>query len=173
MVCINRIEFKNVTIIYDEGKINKKLCKKKNVLMNLWCLLSSLMMFILLIAGSLIIYNNMPEILSILILLVFFLVFGFVLVSFGYWLIYRNTIKAYAFVEWLFRMKEVYAGWYNGKILLRVKHSNGVDDYSLQGFVRSIKNELEITDKSDRSKPIHIFVDVTHEEKTNILIENV
>lgn len=88
-------------------------------------------------------------------------------------LIYRNTIKAFSFVEWLFRMKEVYAGWYNNKILVRVQHSNGIDDYSLQGFVRSIKNELVITDKSDKSKPIHIYIDVTNADKTDILIENV
>lgn len=130
-------------------------------------------MFVLVVLGAFITYERMPEILSILIMLVLFGVSGFGLASLGYWLIYHKTIKAFSFIEWLFRMKNVYAGWYNDKILIRVKHSNGTDDYSLQGFVRSIKNALEITDKSDRSKPIHIYVDVTNDDKTNILIENI
>lgn len=91
----------------------------------------------------------------------------------GYWFVYHKNIKAFLFIEWMFRIKNIYAGWYNNKILLRVKYSNGIDDYSLQGFVRSIKNELEITDKSDRSKPIHIYIDITNDKKTNIKIENI
>lgn len=163
----------NVTILYDEEKVNKKLCKKKNILMNLWCAISAVIIFILVILGAFITYDKMPEILSILIMLVLFVALEFGLTSLGYWLVYHKTIKAFSFIGWLFRMKNVYAGWYNDKILLRVKHSNGIDDYSLQGFVRSIKNALEITDKSDRSKPIHIYIDVTNDDKTNVVIENI
>lgn len=141
--------------------------------MNLWCAISAVIMFILVILGAFITYDKMPEILSVLIMLVLFVSLGFGLVSLGYWLVYHKTIKAFSFIEWLFRMKNVYAGWYNDKILLRVKHSNGIDDYSLQGFVRNIKNVLEITDQSDRSKPIHIYIDVTNDNKTDITIENI
>lgn len=141
--------------------------------MNLWCVLSAFTMFVLVVLGAFITYERMPEILSILIMLVLFGVSGFGLASLGYWLIYRKTIKAFSFIEWLFRMKNVYAGWYNDKILIRVKHSNGTDDYNLQGFVRSIKNELEITDKSNRGEPIHIYIDVTNDNKTEVLIENI
>lgn len=116
---------------------------------------------------------DISMVLAVVTSLIGFLVIGISFVYLGYWLIYHKTIKAFSFVEWMFRMKNVYAGWYNDKILLRVKHSNGIDDYSLQGFVRSIKNELEITDKSDRSKPIHIYVDITNDDKTNVVIENV
>lgn len=161
-----------MTIIYDEEKVNKKMCKKKNLLMCLWCLLSALMIFSLVIVGEFVTYNKIPEILLILIFFILFIVLGFSFASFGSWLIYRNTTKTYTFVEWLLSVDEVYAGWYKDKILLRVKYLNGVDDYSLLGFVRCIKNELDITDMSDRSKSIHIFVDVTQEEKTNILIKN-
>lgn len=141
--------------------------------MNLWCAISVVIMFILVILGAFITYDKMPEILSILIMLVLFVALGFGLTLLGYWLVYHKTIKAFSFIEWLFRMKNVYAGWYNDKILLRVKHLNGIDDYSLQGFVMSIKNVTEITDKSDRRKPIHIYIDVTNDDKTNIVIENI
>lgn len=173
MIQISKIEFENVTILYNERKVNKKLCKKKNILMNLWSAISAVTIFILVILGAFITYDKMPEILSILIILVLFGVSGVALPSLGYWIIYHKTIKAFSFVEWMFRIKNVYAGWYNDNILLRVKHSNGIDDYSLQSFVRSINNALEITDKSDRSKPIHIFIDVTKNEKADVLIENV
>lgn len=116
---------------------------------------------------------DISMVLAVVTSLIGFLVIGISFVYLGFWLIYHKTIKAFSFVEWLFKMKNVYAGWYNDKILLRVKHSNGIDDYSLQSFVRSIKNELEITDKSDRSKPIHIYIDVTSDDKTRVVIENV
>lgn len=173
MIYISKIDFKDVTILYNEENVNRKVCKKKNRLMNLWCTISAIILFVLVVLGAFITYDKMPEILSILIMLILFGASGFGLVSMGCWLVYHNTIKAFSFVEWLFRMKDVYAGWYNDKILLRVKHSNGIDDYNLQGFVRSIKNELEITDKSDKSKPIHIYIDVTNDDKTNVVIENV
>lgn len=97
--------------------------------MNLWCFLSALVIFILFIVGAFITYGKVPEILLFPILLISFIALGFGSVSFGLWLIYRNTIKAFSFVEWLFRMKEVYAGWYNNKILVRVQHSNGIGSY--------------------------------------------
>lgn len=172
MVYISKIEFKDVTILYDEEKVNKKMCKRKNRLINLWCVISAIIMFALVILGAFITYDKIPEILSILMMLILFVLSGFGLASLGYWLVYHKTIEAFLFVEWLFRMKDVYAGWYNDKILLRVKHSNGIDDYSLQGFLRSIKNELEITDKSNRNKPIHIYIDITKNENTDILIKN-
>lgn len=177
MVIISKIEFDNVTILYDEEKVNKKICKRKNRLMNLWCVISafiiSFIIFMLIILCSLITYNKMSEILSILLILILFGVLELGLLSMGYWFVYHKNIKAFLFIEWMFRIKNIYAGWYNNKILLRVKYSNGIDDYSLQGFVRSIKNELEITDKSDRSKPIHIYIDITNDKKTNIKIENI
>lgn len=117
--------------------------------------------------------QNLSEALSIIIELILTasLMFGGAFLT--RWIVYHNTIKAFYFMSWLFRMKEVYAGWYNNKILLRVRHSNGIDDYSLQGFVENIENELVITDKSDRNKPIHIFIDITSNEKTEVTIENV
>lgn len=168
---MNKLEFKNVTVLYDEEKINKKICKSKNRWMNFGCVVTALMIFVIMFI-SVFITQNLPEALSIVISLILMIGLMFGSAFLGNWVIYRNTIKAFSFMDWLFRMKEVYAGWYNDKILLRVQHSNGIDDYSLQGFVRSIKNELVITDKSARSKPIHIFVDITSDEKTKITIEN-
>ena len=140
--------------------------------MNLWSFMTALFAFILIFTTSYFICD-ISIILTVITEMIIFLLFVFGFGTLGYWLIYHKTIKAFSFIDWLFRMKNVYAGWYNDKILLRVKHSNGIDDYSLQGFVRSIKNELEITDKSDRSKPIHIYVDITNDDKTNVVIENV
>lgn len=173
MIQISEIEFENVTILYDEEKVNKKLCKKKNRLMNLWCAISAVTIFTLVIMGVFITYDKLSEILSILIILVLFIVSEFGLVSLGHYLIYHKTIKAFSFIEWLLRMKNIYAGWHNNKILLRIEHQNGISDYSLQGFMKSIKNELKITDKSDRRKPIHIYIDVTQNAKTDVLIQNV
>ena len=116
---------------------------------------------------------NLPEVLSIMLMLILMTTLMLGGTFFIDWLVYHKNIKAFSFMDWLFRMKEVNAGWYNNKILLRVQHSSGIDDYSLQGFVRSIKNELVITDKSDRSKPIHIYIDITCNERTEIIIENV
>lgn len=168
---MNKLEFKNVTVLYDEEKVNKKICKSKNRWMNLWSVITALLIFAIMFV-SVFITQNLPEALSILISLILMIGLMVGSIFLGYWVVYRNTIKAFSFMEWLFRMKEVYAGWYNDKILLRVQHSNGIDDYSLQGFVRTIKNELVITDKSDKSKPIHIFIDITRDEKTEITIEN-
>lgn len=169
---MNKLEFKNITIIYNEEDVNKKVCKRKERQMNLWSVMAAILTFVMLfvLLGFTV---NLPEALSIIIGLIFMPTLMFGSLFLGYWVIYRNTIKAFSFMEWLFRMKEVHASWYNDKILVRVQHSNGVDDYSLQGFVRTIKNGLTITDKSDRSKPIHIFVDITSNEKTEITIENV
>lgn len=165
---MSRIEFRDVTVIYDEEKVNKKMCKKKSLLMNLWCLLSTLVMFIILINCASI-NCNMPQILLILVYIVYFL--GLLL---GNWLIYRNTIKAFDFMDRIFKIKNIHAGWYlNNEILLRVKYPNRVTDYSLRKFIGIIKNELvEITDKSDRNKPIHIFIDITNKDITSILIDN-
>lgn len=169
---MNKLEFKNITIIYNEEDVNKKVCKRKERQMNLWCVITAILTFAMLFV-LLGFTTNLPEALSIIIDLIFMLIWMFGSVFLGYWVVYSNTIKAFSFMEWLFRMKEVSAGWYNDKILLRVQHSNGIDDYSLQGFVRTIKNELVITDKSDRTKSIHIFVDITSNEKTEITIKNV
>lgn len=169
---MNKLDFKNITIIYNEEDVNRKVCKRKERQMNLWCVITAILTFVMLFV-LLGFTTKLPEALSIIIGLIFMLIWMFGSVFLGYWVVYRNTIKAFLFIEWLFKMKEVYAGWYNDKILLRVQHSNGIDDYSLQGFVRTIKNELVIIDKSDRRKPIHIFVDITSNEKTEITIENV
>lgn len=169
---ISKLEFENITVLYNEETINKKLCKKKNRRMNMWTVVITLISFISMFYFSWL-TRNLSEVISMIVMLITFLIVGFGGVYFTYWLVYHKVVKAFFFMEWLFRMKEVYAGWYNDKILLRVQHSNGIDDYSLQGFVRAIKNELVITDKSDRSKPIHIFVDITSNEKTEITIENV
>ena len=70
-------------------------------------------------------------------------------------------------------VEEVYAGWFNNKILLRVQYFNRICDYSLQEFVGKIQNELVITDKSEKGRLIHIYIDVTSNEKTEIVIENI
>ena len=171
---MNKLEFKNITVIYNEEDVNKKICKRKERQMNLWCVMTAILTFVMLfVLLGFTVTINLPEAFFYIIGLIFMLTWMFGSVFLGYWVVYRNTIKAFSFMEWLFRMKEVHAGWYNDKILIRVQHSNGIDDYSLQGFVRTIKNELTITDKSDRSKPIHIFMDITSDEKTEITIENV
>jgi hypothetical protein len=66
----------------------------------------------------------------------------------------------------------VYAGWDDDKILLRVNHQNQINSYNLHSFVGSINNDLEITDMSDKNKPIHISIDVIDDDKTYIVIEN-
>ena len=172
VISICDIEFKNVTVTFNNNKVNKKLCKKKNRYMTLWCFMTVLLMFVALTLGFLMTQNVSFFLLTIVeSVLILGAIFGFTFL--GYWLIYHKTIKAFFFVEWLFKVREVYAGWYNDKILIRVQHSNGIiDDYSLQGFVRSIKNEFVITDKSEKGKPIHIYIDVTNDDKTIILIEN-
>lgn len=169
---MNKIQFENVTILYDEEKVNKKLCKNKNRLMNLWSFITALLILAFMFVCVMFLYG-ISTVLAVATSLIVFLVIGIGFTYLGYWLIYHKTIKAFSFIEWLFRVKNVYAGWYNDNILLRVKHSNGIDDYSLQGFARSIKSELEITDNSDKGKPIHIYIDITNDDKTSILIENV
>ena len=168
---MQKLEFKNVTVLYNEENVNKKMCKNKNILMNIWCIISVLTIFVIMFI-SIYITQNLLETLSIIIslLLMIGLIFGSIFL--GYRIIYRRTIKAFLFMDWLFKMKEIQAGWYNDKILLRVQHSNGIDDYSLQSFLRTIKNELVITDKSDKNKLIHIFIDIRSNEKTKIVIVN-
>lgn len=168
---MQKLEFKNVTVLYNEEDINKKICKSKSRWMNIWSAITVLMIFVIMFI-VIWIAHNLPDVLLILISLILMIGLMFGSIFLGYWIIYRNTIKAFSFMEWLFRMKEVNAGWYNDKILLRVQHSNGIDDYSLQSFLRTIKNKLIITDKSDKNKPIHIFIDIRSNEKTKIVIVN-
>lgn len=171
MIFISKLEFKNVTITYSDEKANKKICKRKNRYMNIWCVLCALFMSIFLFFGAWITCSMSTIVISIFFILFLGIEIGFVFL--GYWLIYHKINKTFFFVEWLFKVEEVYAGWFNDKILLRVQHSNGINDYSLQGFIKNIKNELVITDRSDRNKPIHIFIDVTDDEKTKILIDSI
>lgn len=167
------MEFKNVTIIYDEENVNKKLCKKKDRYMALWRALSILLLFTLFIFGA---WATcvVPMFITITVFLMLSLGIATGFLYFGRWLIYHKTTKAFFFIEWLFEeVEEVYAGWFNNKILLRVQYFNRICDYSLQEFVGKIQNELVITDKSEKGRLIHIYIDVTSNEKTEIVIENI
>lgn len=134
-------------------------------------LISPFLFLILLFFGFLFLYKFYS---LVLLFIISFLIVGCLcgITCFTYWLIYHNVCTSFFFVEGLFRAKDIYAGWYNGKILIREQYSGGYQDYSLQGFVSDIHNKLEITDKSDGYKPIHIYIDVTDDDKTEILIEN-
>lgn len=175
---MDRIEFKDVTVKYNEEKINKELCKKKRIYMNLWVVLTALLMM-----GSLFLGVWLTQDMSDKKIAIYSIVFGILFFSIttgfiyiGYRIIYQNIpedIKSYSIMEYLFRVMEVNAGWYNDKILLRVQNVSRTEDYSLEEFVHYIKNEIIIVDNSTKNKPIHIFIDVTDNDKTEVRIENV
>lgn len=169
---MSKLEFTNITVIYNEEKVNKKLCKNKRLLANIRMLISPFLFLILLFFGLLFLYKFYS---LVLLFIISFLIVGCLcgIIYLTQWLIYHNVCASFFFVEELFKIKDIYAGWYNNKILIRAQYSYGYQHYSLQGFVSNIhNNKLEITDKSDRCKPIHIYIDVTNDDKTEILIEN-
>lgn len=87
-------------------------------------------------------------------------------------MIYKEVIPSYYFMEWIFCVKKIQAGWYNDKMLIKVWQKSGVDYYNLHNFLNCIKNELIITDTSDKMHPIYLHIDVTENNKTKVLIEN-
>lgn len=169
---MDKLEFNGITIIYNKEEVNEEVCERKNRLLDLWCCVTTVWTFVM----SLYFVEfakNMPETLVIVIgtiLLLIGIPGGMLL---GHWFIYRKSSDTFLFMDKMFKVKEVYAGWKRNEIYLRTKDlSNKINDYSVREFIEPIENALVITDKSDRNGSIHVFIDVTSNNKTEVTIEN-
>lgn len=91
---------------------------------------------------------------------------------FTHWLVYHKTTKTFLFMDQIFKVKDISAGWYYDRILFGVECSDNTVYYSTERFVSKIQNNVTVIDKSDRGKTINVYIDITDDDKTEITIEN-
>lgn len=169
---MDKLKFKDVTVIYNKEEVNEEICEIKNRLLNLWYCATTVWSFVI-VLYFIDFAKNMPETLVVVIGVILLLIGIPGGILFGQWFIYRKSSDTFLFMDKMFEAEEVYAGWRRNEIYLRTKNpSKRINDYSVREFIEPIKNALVITDKSDRNGSIHVFIDVTSNNKTEITIEN-
>ena len=173
---MQKLEFKNVTIQYDENSVNKKKVRRHNAIMYIGTTIFAVLWLI----SSVFIIEGISKIISNEIaILACSLIVAIAEMLLGVWVIsiisgkqYGNT-NAGMWMEYIFRQNEIEVGWFNERLQFCTKNNNGARYYSLNSFLTPMKSEVVVNDESNKQGLINVTIDITNDEKTIVTIQKV
>lgn len=168
---IGELNFKNLTIKYDDAAMSKKIIRKVNAIEKFGVFIIIVVLFgtIALETFLLDIENHMA-----LLMIVAFITEAIVLIG-GVFLVTfvckRFSPRHYDFVTWLMKFKtdEIEVGWLNNRYVVEMWiQSKG---WIKKEFDNFIDEDYKYEDNSDKSKPIHMTIDLTKED-VEVIVTN-
>lgn len=163
------LNFKNLSITYDDAKISKSLIRKNKVI----AVVGALCIFIGLIVIGLL--STLINIENGFCILIFDLTFMLLVLCGGFFAIdkihQKVSPKHFDLVTWLMKFKhdEIESGWLNDRFVVELWDGRGSwMKYGLQKFIGC---DYTLIDNSDKTKPIFMIVDLMT-EVPKILISN-
>ena len=165
-----KLNFKNLTIIYDGEEISKSVIRKINTVEVLGLFLIMVLFFITIVSDYFYIDTENNFVLSIvlnLVLMSLIIVGG----SFGlYGICKKISPRHYEFVTWLMKYEsdEIEIGWLNDRYVVNMYGKNG---WMKKEFGNFIDENYKLKDKADKSKPVHMIIDLVDGD-VKVIVEN-
>ena len=167
---IKELNFKNLTVRYDGEKLSKSTIKKVKIIEGI-----GIFIFLFVLFGVTGLNTALWDLehhfgLSILI--------GFVSIGtvmfggvFGFSKICEKfSPRHYEFITWLMKFKsnEIEIGWLNDRYVVNMYGQHG---WMKKEFCHFIDEDYKIEDRADKSKPVHMIIDLTR-ENIGVVVEN-
>lgn len=171
VIKIGELNFKNLTIKYDDIAMSKKVIRKVNAIekFGVFILIVTLFGTITLETFLLDIENHMTlSMIVAFITVAIVLIGGVSLVTF---ICKRFSPRHYEFITWLMKFKadEIEVGWLNNRYIVEMWiQSKG---WVKEEFDNFIDEYYKYEDNSDKSKPIHMTIDLTKED-VEVIVTN-
>lgn len=167
---IKELNFKNLTVRYDEDRFSKSIMRKVKAIENIG-------MLILLIASFGMIGINIAVWdlnnyfgLSVLIgfVTMFVTIFGGTFIF--YKICEKFSPRHYEFITWLMKFKsnEIEVGWLNDRYVVNMYGQHG---WIKKEFCHFIDEDYKLEDRADKSKPVHMTINLVNDD-VEVVVEN-
>lgn len=167
---MEKLEFKNLRINYDENIYSKKKIRKYHIIEIITGISASILFFVLSILYGIkkTEYNPIIEIFITLMILVVS-IGGAFYINMKYKK--KHLPKNINFFDWMmnFKPNDVEVGWFNTRYLVRLYTANGYMMRNIENFVAHEYNLVD--DVADRGKPI--FMEITMNDVIDVHLTNV